>query len=258
MLLRTNYSLLSLYLFIYIFALPMVVFDLVPAWGMWMGGFLNVLQGTLLGLWLVANGGARGAAAAAVIAVLSLLVEYVGVTSGVPFGRYAYEATLGYKLLGAVPLPIPFAWLVVVPGALGAARLLGARRGWLVPGAAVLVVLYDLLLEPFAVYVMEYWRWIDSGPYYDIPSANFIAWGATGLVLAALALQICGRRLSEPAVLPQLPVLLYALNVLQFTLVDLAYGYTLAGMLGLAFLAFAAWCYLQRGYDPRIHANERE
>lgn len=241
MILRTKYSLLSIYLFIYIFALPMVVFGLVPAWGTWMGGFLNVLQGTLLALWLVANAGARGAATAVAIAVLSLLVEYIGVTTGLPFGSYDYEATLGYKLLGAVPLPIPFAWLVVVPGALATARLLGARGGRLVPAAAALVVLYDLLLEPFAVYVMGYWRWIDSGPYYAIPTANFLAWGATGLVLAATALLICGRRLSEPEVLPLLPVLLFGLNVLQFTLVDLAYGYTGAAVLGLGLLAFGAW-----------------
>lgn len=241
MLLRAKYSLLSIYLFIYIFALPMVVFDLVPAWGTWMGGFLNVLQGTLLALWLLANAGARGVATAAAITVLSLAVEYIGVTTGLPFGRYAYEATLGYNLFGAVPLPIPFAWLVVVPGALSAARLLGGRGWWLAPAAALLVVLYDLLLEPFAVYVMGYWRWIDSGPLYGIPLANFIAWGISGLVLAGLALLICGHRLREPAVLPLLPALLFALNLLQFALVDLAYGYAGAGMLGLAFLAFAAW-----------------
>ena len=246
--LRAIYVLLSIYLFIYVFALPMVVFDLVPAWGNWMGGFLNVLQGMLLALWLVANAGARGAATAGMIAVLSLLIEYIGVTTGVPFGRYEYGATLGYKLLGEVPLPIPFAWLVVVPGALITARLLwpasqgsSAPYGRLLPAAAALVVLYDLLLEPFAVYVMEYWRWIDGGPIYAVPAANFLAWGATGLLLAALALLICGRRLSEPALLPLLPALLYALNLLQFTLVDLAYGYLGAGLLGLAVLAFAFW-----------------
>lgn len=243
---------LGLYLFIYVFAVPMLMLDLVPAWGTWMGGFLNMLQGGLLALWLGANAGRRGYAAAAAIVGLALAVEHVGVTTGWPFGRYAYSDGLGVKVGGAVPLPIPFAWLLVVPAGIGAARLLGVRRrrGMLL-AVPLLVVLFDLLLEPFAVYTLGYWRWIDSGPYYGVPTANFIAWGGTGLLLCGTTLLLCGRRVIEARVLPWLPALIYSLNILQFTLVDLVKGYPLAALIGAALLLPLAWRWAAAG-EPWI------
>ena len=231
--------LLGVYLFIYVFAVPMLLLDLVPSWGTWMGGFLNILQGSLVALWLQANAGWRGGLAACCIAGLSFAVEHIGVTTGVPFGRYSYSEVLGFKVGGDVPLPIPFAWLLVVAGAIGAARLLGVGRRWLLLAAPLLVLFFDLLLEPFAVYTMGYWLWIESGPYYGVPTANFVAWAGTGLVLSAITLALTSRT-PEPHALPFIPALLYVLNIVQFTLVDLVEGYTLAGLLGLAGLFAAA------------------
>lgn len=236
-------GLLGVYLFIYVFAVPMLMLDLVPAWGTWMGGFLLILQGSLLGLWLAANAGGRGWLAALLIGVLSWAVEHVGVTTGFPFGRYSYTDVLGWKLGGVVPLPIPFAWLLVVPAAIGAARLLvsPARFRWIGLLAPLLALALDLLLEPVAAYIMDYWHWLDSGPYYGVPTANFIAWGLTALVLTLLTLTLGGTRLRNPAVLPDVPVLLYLLNLLQFTLVDLAYGYVWAALIGAAVATVLIW-----------------
>ncbi|HEY0604186.1 MAG TPA: carotenoid biosynthesis protein [Herpetosiphonaceae bacterium] len=236
-------ALLFVYLFIYVFAVPMLMLDLVPAWGTWMGGFLLILQGSLLALWLAANAGGRGWLAAALIAVLSWAVEHVGVTTGFPFGHYSYTDVLGWKLGGVVPLPIPFAWLLVVPAAIGAARLLTARSHgrWIGLLAPLLALALDLLLEPVAAYIMDYWHWLDSGPYYGVPTANFLAWGLTALVLTLLTLFLGGAQLRNPAVLPDLPALLYLLILLQFTLVDLAYGYVWAALIGAAVAAALLW-----------------
>ena len=236
--------LLAVYLFIYVFAVPMLMLDLVPAWGTWMGGFLLILQGSLLTLWLAANAGARGWLAAAGIGGLSWAVEHLGVTTGWPFGPYSYTGMLGWKLGGVVPLPIPFAWLLVIPAAIGAARwLLPARtsRIWLALLAPLLALALDLLLEPVAAYIMDYWHWLDSGPYYGVPTANFIAWGVTALVLTLLTLVLGGKRLRDPAVLPDVPVLLYLLNLVQFTLVDLVYGYVWAALIGVVVSAPLFW-----------------
>lgn len=230
---QTLVALFGVYLFIYVFAVPMLIFDLVPTWGTGMGGFLLILQGALLAGWLVLGAGWRGGVAALLVALGGFVVEYVGVTTGWPFGRYNYTATLGIKLAGAVPLPIPFAWLLVVPAALGAATLI-ARGVWSVPCAAALALGLDLLIEPVAAYVVNYWQWIDSGPYYSVPTANFVAWGTTALVLAALT-----WTLSTPwdrMALPWLPSLLYVLSVAQFTLVDIAYGYYVAAIIGVGLL----------------------
>lgn len=250
---KLKLGMFGLYLFIYVFAVPMLIFDLVPSWGTWMGGFLNMLQGTLLGLWLLANAGGRGVIAAVGIMALSFAVEHVGVTTGVPFGRYTYNTVLGSKVGGAVPLPIPFAWLLVIPGAIATARLMGVRSWRLMLVAPLLVLLFDVLLEPFAVYVLDYWRWIDTGPYYGIPTANFVAWWLTGAVLIGLTLALCGRRITNAHTLPLLPALLYVLNIVQFTLVDLVYGYPLAALIGAGLLAIIVW----RGRDEIAAQKQR-
>jgi putative membrane protein len=237
--------LLGIYLFIYVFAVPMLVFELVPVWGTGMGGFLLILQGSLLALWLTANAGGRGLLAAICIAVISWAVEHRGVTTGLPFGRYSYTDVLGWKFDGSVPLPIPFAWLLVVPAAIGAARLLLPDHtrhpiGLLI-GAPLLALVLDLLLEPVAAYITGYWQWLDSGPYYGVPTANFLAWGALALLLTLLTIGLCGRRITEAALLPAVPALLYTLNLLQFALVDLAYGFFVPALLGATVALMIAW-----------------
>jgi bisanhydrobacterioruberin hydratase len=226
-------ALLGLYLFIYLWSVPMLIFDLVPGWGRDMGALLLILQGSTVGLWLAREGGARGAAAAALILALSYLVELIGVSSGIPFGHYAYTPVLGLQLGGAVPLAIPFAWLMVVPGAvLIAARL---PRPGAVLTAACLALLLDLLIEPVATQVTGYWRWIEPGAYYGVPPANFVAWGAAALALAAL-LDALVPELRRTARARWLPPLLFTLNGLQFTLVDAAYGFWLATTIGIGLL----------------------
>jgi bisanhydrobacterioruberin hydratase len=234
--------LLAVYLFIYVWAVPMLMLSLVPSWGTWMGGFLLILEGGLLGLWLAVNAGWRGIVAALAIAGLSFTVEHVGVTTGWPFGRYTYTDVLGIKVGGAVPLPIPFAWLLVVPATIGTAfRLTGGRRWATALLAPLLALGADLLLEPVAAYIVDYWHWLDGGPYYGVPTANFVAWGATALALTLLTLVLAGGPLRASRFMPALPVLLYGLMVAQFTLVDLAHGYLWAALVGLAIMAAMGW-----------------
>ena len=233
-------GLLGLYLFIYVWAVPMLMLDLVPVWGEWMGGFLIILQGSIIALWLLAEAEARGAVAAALIALLSFLIEYAGVSAGFPFGRYEYTGALGWKV-GSVPLPIPYAWLMVVPGAFMTAAAL-RRRAAVIPVAALLALWLDLLIEPVAAYITGYWRWIDQGPYYGIPTSNFIAWGGTALGLT-IVLRLAAPALPHTARAAWLPRLLFALAAIQFTFVDIAYGYGWAGLLGCGLLItiFALW-----------------
>ncbi len=232
-------TLLGIYLFIYAWAVPMLMLDLVPAWGEWMGGFLIILQGSLLALWLAWEQGARGAMAAFVIAVLAYLVEGIGVSTGIPFGPYSYTSVLGLQLGGAVPLAIPFAWLIVVPGAYMTAAAL-RRTAYILPVAALLALWLDLLIEPVAAYVTGYWQWQVSGPYYGVPTTNFFAWGATALVLVVL-LHLLTPKLIRTARAAWLPMLVFALNVIQFALVNAAYRYWWAALLGLGLLLCIWW-----------------
>jgi putative membrane protein len=229
-----------------------------------------------MGLWLMANHGRRGLLAALSILLLSWAVEHIGVTTGFPFGGYHYTETLTLKVLGVVPLAVPFAWLMVVPAAVGITEYL-LRRSQQSPeqggvasmllrgvftalGAASFALLLDLMIEPLAVHINGYWVWDNTGGgYYGVPGSNFAAWWVTSAVLAALMLALVHmpQRVGEkmPATptagtVPWLPPLLYMLNLTMFVLIYLAHGKTLAVAVGAFILVFLALAWLQ----PRMTA----
>ena len=75
--------------------------------------------------WLGARSGLALLAAAGGV---GLAAEAVGVTTGRPFGHYAYAGTLGPQVLG-VPLVVPLAWTMMAYPALLAARRLAPGEG---------------------------------------------------------------------------------------------------------------------------------
>lgn len=236
-------ALFGLYLLVYPGSTVVVALDRVPQWGAWMGGALLILQGALMGLWLVANDGRRGALAASAILLGSWAVEHLGVTTGFPFGSYDYTGALQPKVGGVVPLAIPFAWLLVVPAAVGMAeRLLAGRGGPIAQtlAAASLALLLDVTIEPVAVRVNGYWVWREEGFYYGVPASNFLAWWLTSLLLVGVQLWLRDPARVAPggSLLPLLPPALYALNLAMFVMVNLAHSQRLAAAIGLLLLGW--------------------
>jgi putative membrane protein len=128
-------------------------------------------------------------AAATLVAVAGgagLLAESVGVSTGYPFGEYAYAGTLGPQLLG-VPLLVPLAWTMMAYPTLLAGRLLAGARSWAAPLlAAWALASWDLFLDPQMV-AAGHWTWAfpDPGlPGVDgIPLTNFAGWLAVAFLL---------------------------------------------------------------------------
>jgi uncharacterized membrane protein len=284
---RLTFQRLALILFcIYLAVLPgstiVVALDRVPGWGAWMGGALLLLQGAAALCWLLGRHGRRGGLAALLVFLLAWAVEYAGVTTGMPFGRYHYTGALQPQLFGVVPLAIPCAWLMVAAGAwqltydfrfwildFGSSSHKPQATSYKLARAATLVLLLDLQIEPVATKINHYWIWRDGGPYYGVPTANFVAWWLTGLAMALVAAAVLpesgeretgrlGDRETESYaarlmshisrlmshVSRRLPAYLYLLSTLMFTIVNLAYGYSVAGLVGVIVLlvvALAAW-----------------
>jgi putative membrane protein len=247
-------ALLGCYVLLYPGSLVLVALDRVPVWGTWMGGALLILQGSLMGLWLSANFGARGALASLLILALSWLVEHIGASTGFPFGPYTYTEVLEPKILGVVPLAIPFAWLLIVPAAVGAAELFERAEGARALGvrtvlsAAAFALLLDVTIEPFAVHINRYWVWGASSAngYYGIPASNFVAWWATSLLLSWVLLRQrraaveAGPEPRRGGFWPWLPLALYLANLMMFVVVNLARGQAMAAAIGaLVLLALA-------------------
>jgi lycopene beta-cyclase len=129
----------------------------------------------------LAHYGAKAWVIFAVAFAFGVAVEWLGHTTGVPFGSYRYTAP-GPRLLG-VPLLVPLGWFAFSLVAISLAA--PGRVRWLAPLA---LVAWDVGLDPLMV-SQGFWRF-EEGFYYGIPLSNFVGWGVSGGVLVALLLRV--------------------------------------------------------------------
>lgn len=227
--------------------------DAVPVWGTSMGGLLMILQGSTVIAWLAGVYGWRGVQVALVLPLAGWAIEQIGASSGFPFGRYSYSALLQPQI-GLVPVAITLAWLTLTLGAWQLARLTLTHDGrhaapyQIALLAATLTVVVDLQIETVASHINGYWIWIDGGFYEGIPPQNFVAWWCTGLLMSLTLERMLGSAARVPArssnrvthvVFPLLPGLLLLASSAMYTVINLARGYLLPGIVGLIFLSIA-------------------
>ena len=263
----------GVYCWIYPSSVILVMLDRVPAGTEWMASFMLIVGGLVAASWVTLNFGLwRGLAASFTLFCLGLLVEAVGVASGFPFGRYSYTDVLAPKLFG-VPIGIIFAWLMVVLSAFFTTRYLldKLQPGWnkwaLLGLSAALALASDFLMEPVAVYIQNYWTWYDSGLYYGVPEANFVAWGFISLLMVWLLnrLTVAGISLLNGERLKFLfiPLALYLMNLAMFTVVNFSHANYLAGFIGLLVGLFCFFLMLKTarkrspGISPTQESPER-
>jgi putative membrane protein len=152
----------------------------------------------------------------ALAAVIGFAAEALGTAFGIPFGRYDYTDTLYPHVLG-VPVVMTAAWLVLFAY---------VRQMRTTPFlAAAWMTGIDLVIDPLAAGVLNYWTWKNPGLYYGIPWTNFVGWYAVSFILFALA-----RKPAEPN-----PVIAWlGLSVVAFfTLIALGAALWSAGLVGL-------------------------
>jgi bisanhydrobacterioruberin hydratase len=109
---------------------------------------------------------------------------------------------------------------------------------------ALLAVGLDLLLEPVAFHVKNYWQWAPiEGGYYGIPWSNFATWLVASFALNLLAGWL--TRWRGPSEWTWLPITLYAMNVAMFGTVNLAHGYWASGLVAVGLMAMV-WVGVRR------------
>lgn len=110
----------------------------------------------------------------------SFAIEAVGTNTGNIFGQYYYGYTLGVKV-AKTPLMIGINWIMMIyMGWVITAKFIQNRWLRVIP-AALLLVMYDYILEPVAI-ATDMWIW-EGGV---IPLQNYIAW----FVYATLAFSL--------------------------------------------------------------------
>lgn len=114
----------------------------------------------------------------------SMLAEMIGVATSWPFGTYQYGDGLGYKIKG-VPYLIGLNWVFLTYASHDIMSRISNNKFVIVSGGALLMVIYDLILEKAAP-LMDMWVFKDNNP----PLANYITWFALAFlfhVVLALA-----------------------------------------------------------------------
>lgn len=181
------------------------------------------------------------------VGLFGFVIEAVGVSTGLPFGAYAYTDTLQPKLF-SVPLVMACAWLLLTAYLKQVMCRIGGPMALKATVAALWMTGIDFLIDPLAAGQLGYWRWASQGAYYGIPASNFAGWFVVSLFIFA----VLPHRWSKNywASLTGLATVLF------FTLIAAAHGlFPLAGV-GLALCALdlvLSW----RGAPGGLHKSAR-
>ena len=237
----------KLFIFWYICGIILLGFDLLPWWLEWANAFFLILAGTLGFLYFYKRfGEVTGSILGVFIFFSTFIVEWAGSDSGFLFGSYDYTDRFAPNIFG-VPIAIGFAWLMVMATTHVVAR-------WIVPNGGLLyaftggvgAVIIDLIIDPVAYQIKEYWIWQDTGLYYDIPWTNFFGWFVVAFILH-LAIDVIMKQKSMHITAQQAEkrmVLLYVLMIGMFIMLGVIGGLLVAAFLTAtltALIVFVAW-----------------
>ncbi|MDC0231350.1 carotenoid biosynthesis protein [Aureispira] len=121
----------------------------------------------------------------AFIYVGGMLVEIIGVGSGLLFGAYSYGAELGLKAIG-VPVVMGLNWYCIVVASSNIARYFVKHPALLYQAlfAAAACTSLDFLIEPVAI-AKDFWSWGGGA----IPIFNYVCWFVFSFVFSFVYLK---------------------------------------------------------------------
>lgn len=135
---------------------------------------------------MLAGQGTRGTVALlGLSAVIGGGSEWLCIATGFPYGHYSYTRMLGPTLAG-LPLLILDAWFMAVSTAVHLAHRMVHGILPITLLTATVVTLWDLVLDPALTTGFPAWEWHETGPFYGIPTTNFLSWFAVSALIAGL------------------------------------------------------------------------
>ena len=183
----------------------------------------------------------------AALGFLALLIEISAITTGFPYGHFGYSEHLGFMLFGVVPWTVAFAWPPLLLAGYSIAAQLLRNAGARVAATTVILVLFDLVLDPGAVH-LGFWRYVDGGTYYGVPVSNFTGWlisGAVGAILLELFVSRFRPLLPVPIQLSSSAFLI----IFFWTFLAAFAGMFVPAAIGLAALAGMAFIWKKSHYS---------
>jgi putative membrane protein len=155
----------------------------------------------------------RALRAAGAVVGLTLVVEFVGSTTGFPFGDYDYTTLLQPQIAG-VPVIVPLAWwgMGLAAREVATAVLGGGSLFARVVLGAVALTAWDAFLDPQMV-GEGYWVWANEGAYRGIPMSNYAGWMASSMAVMVLLEWLLPVRRAQ-----RVPVVMYAFVAVMETI----------------------------------------
>lgn len=139
------------------------------------------------------------------VAIMTWSAEFIGSTTGFPFGDYSYTDILQPQL-GHVPLIIPIAWFMMLPPAWVVAQTITGfdnnktiRQHMIFASiSALALTAWDLFLDPQMVN-WNFWIWDHPVGYFGIPWVNYFGWFLTAFIVTLVI---------RPSKLPVMPLMI--------------------------------------------------
>ncbi|AOM82729.1 carotenoid biosynthesis protein [Salisediminibacterium beveridgei] len=237
----------------YSIGVVLLTFDLVPPWLEWANVVFLITSGLIAMLYFYrSHAMIPGIITISMIFIFSMTIESIGVHTGLFFGEYSYMMDFGPKIAG-VPITIGFAWVMV----LATSHVLAAPVTKKIPRlkglayaiyGAIIATSLDLIIDPVAYEVKQYWVWHESGFYYNIPFSNFLGWFILSFVLHLILYIFFHRSRGWTNIRSPFwefrMVLLYGMMMLLFMIVALVNGLILAVVLSLTLTVLYTGIYL--------------
>jgi putative membrane protein len=140
-----------------------------------------------------------------------------------------------------VPLAIPLAWFILVINSVVILQSILPHEFFFIKIflSAVMVLSFDIMLEPFASFVNKFWIWENN----QIPFSNYISWLAAAFILSLAVSYICFRNKTVRDD-NRFSYIVLLLNFLNFAVINIFHGYyiyTVTGILFLSAVIFSAF-----------------
>jgi isopentenyl-diphosphate delta-isomerase type 1 len=181
------------------------------------------------------------------LGIFALLIESVAITTGVPYGHFGYSDHLGLKLFGVVPWTVSFAWPPLLLGAYAIAAKLCDRRSGRMAMTTLLLVVFDMVLDPGAVF-LGFWKYADGGWFYGVPLSNFAGWIVSGLAGAILLEGLVSR--AKPLLPVPIQIASGAFFIVLFWSAFAAFaGLVAPAAIGIAVLMVIMWTWRRSHYS---------
>lgn len=158
-------------------------------------------------------------------AIVSYLLEEIGVRTGLIYGAYHYSNLLGAKL-GHVPILIPLAWFMMIyPSWMVARALVSGIDTRSLPGltaqaviAALVMTAWDVVMDP-GMAAAGNWTWEQGGAYFGVPRRNYLGWLLTTFLIywvAGLLWRQTEHKKTIAKSFEVLPIIVYSFFALRY------------------------------------------